>query len=338
MASLDDSSKVLVTGAAGFIGSHLVEALLSQGHDVVGIDRRDPRTESIARRYLMHLLDHPRLFLEVADLAGADLSRLLDGVGCVFHLAAIPGVRASWHSFDDYLAVNVSATQRLLSAGMAAGVPRLVYASSSSVYGEARGPSREGDITQPVSPYGVSKLAGEQLCLAHAKQTGSGLMVTALRYFTVYGPRQRPDMGISRLLAASLTGAQYTLFGDGTQRREFTYIDDVVRATIAAAAVEVPAAVVNVGGGSSSTLIETIRVVSDVTGNPVPLTAVPAQPGDVPATAADLTLARILLGYEPTVDLRTGIARHADWLRQLPEHELREYVPPPVKDQETLPC
>jgi nucleoside-diphosphate-sugar epimerase len=198
------------------------------------------------------------------------------------------------------------------------------------VYGPVNAPSSENDPTQPISPYGVSKLAGEQLCLAYAKRPAGMLSVTALRYFTVYGPRQRPDMAIGRILAAALTGKQYTIFGDGTQRREFTYVTDVVDATMAAARVDVPAAVVNVGGGSSVSLIDVIGMAQQITGNPVPLTAVTAQAGDVPATAADITLARLLLGYQPSTDLLTGMTGHAQWLRELPADLLRTYAPPPT--------
>jgi nucleoside-diphosphate-sugar epimerase len=203
----------------------------------------------------------------------------------------------------------------------------------------ADAPSGEHDQTMPVSPYGVTKLAGEQLCLAYAKRPDSRLSVTALRYFTVYGPRQRPDMAIARMLAAALTGAQYTIFGDGTQRREFTYVDDVVAATIAAADIDSPAAVINIGGGSSVSMTGVIAVAREVTGYPFPLTAVHAQPGDVHATAADLTTARLLLGYEPSTDLRAGMARQADWLRGLSPDLLRIYAPSPmITDPKEATC
>ncbi len=245
--------RVLVTGAAGFIGSHLVDRLLGLGHEVVGIDRRSPRSDRLARHNLQAALAHSRFTWAEVDLADADLEPLLDGAGCVFHLAAVPGVRASWgERFAAYVNANVLATQRLLNACERVGVPRLVHASSSSVYGPAPAPSKECDPTRPLSPYGVTKLAGEQLCLAHAVRPDTTVQVVALRYFTVYGPRQRPDMAISRLLAAALTGGRYPLFGDGTQRREFTFVDDVVTATVAVAEVTADAvtpapAVINVG-------------------------------------------------------------------------------------------
>jgi nucleoside-diphosphate-sugar epimerase len=184
----------------------------------------------------------------------------------------------------------------------------------------------------------VSKLAGEQLCLAHAKRPGSRLSVVALRYFTVYGPRQRPDMAIGRVLAAALTGERYTLFGDGTQRREFTYVGDVVRATVAACTADVAAAVVNVGGGSSVPMTEVIAAAREVTGQPISVMTVPGQAGDVPATSADLALARELLDYRPGTGLRTGMARHAEWLRRLPPGLLRLYAPPAAPIEEVPAC
>ena len=327
-------AKVVVTGAAGFIGSHLVQKLLDRQCSVIGIDRRDLRSDPLTRVHLDAVLDQPKFSWVNADLLEADLPALLGGVDCVFHLAAVPGVRSSWTGFEDYVTANIVATERLLQACQHAGTEKLVYASSSSVYGSASAPSGENDVTQPISPYGVTKLCGEQLCLAYAKIPASGLSATALRYFTVYGARQRPDMAIARILTAALTGEQYTIFGDGTQRREFTYVDDVVDATVAAADVHVPAAVINVGGGSSVSLIDVIAMAREVTGNPVPLTAVAPQAGDVAATAADLTLARLLLNYQPHIDLRTGMARHAEWLRDLPPQLLRAYVPPPSSVQQ----
>ncbi len=330
----------MVTGAAGFIGSHLVQGLLDSGFDVVGIDRRSPGTDTVARLNLHDVASHPRFSWVDGDLRDTDMNVLVRDAACVYHLAAVPGVRSSWSGFERYVAANVVATQLLLSACIQTGVPKVVYASSSSVYGETASPSRETDLTQPISPYGVSKLAGEQLCLAYAKRPGSRLSVTALRYFTVYGPRQRPDMAIGRILAAALTGEQYTIFGDGAQRREFTYVGDVVEATMAAALVEVPAAVTNVGGGSSVAMIDVIGMAQQITGNSVPLTAVPAQAGDVPATSADLTRARLLLDYQPRTDLRTGMTRQAEWLRGLPPDLLRAYASPPTtnEDQKVPAC
>jgi nucleoside-diphosphate-sugar epimerase len=243
--------RVVVTGAAGFIASHLVDALLRRGHEVIAADRRSVHNDMLAAVNLTLSVDHPRLRLHTIELVTEDLSHLLTGADTVFHLASVPGVRNSWGSrFDDYVTSNIVATHRLLSACEHTGVRRLVYASSSSVYGMSNGPSRETDPTGPISPYGVTKLAAEQLCLAHAGRPDTRLTVAALRYFTVYGPRQRPGMAISQVLLAALTGISVPLYGDGLQRREFTYVDDVVAATLAAATAEV----INVGGGSSVTM------------------------------------------------------------------------------------
>ena len=222
--------RVVVTGAAGFIGSHLVDALLASGARVVAVDRRSPGADGFAALNLAQALADPACTVVEADLTRADVDRIVRGASCVFHLAGVPGVRDSWGpSLSAYVEANVVATARV-AACVAAGVPRLVYASSSSVYGSVERPSRERDLPRPMSPHGVTKLAGEHLCMAHAHRRGSTVRVAALRYFTVYGPRQRPDMAIGRMLAAAMTATPYVLFGDGSQRREFTYVADVVAA------------------------------------------------------------------------------------------------------------
>lgn len=311
--------RVLVTGANGFIGSHLVEALAASGVDVMAVDCCDPRFNN---------LPLPGVGRQVnLDLLHDELDDAVAGCEVVFHLAARPGVRGSWgDTFGDYLTTNVYATQRLLEACRQHEVRRLVFASSSSVYGNAIGPCCEDDECRPMSPYGVTKLAAEQLCLAYARRKDSALSVVALRYFTVYGPQQRPDMAFSRMLFAAYTGLPLTLFGDGTQRREFTYVSDVVRATIAAAAADARDEVINVGGGASISLIEAIDVASQVVGRPIPLNAVAAMPGDVSATCADLTLARHLLDYTPYVDLHEGLSRQAAWMRDLPNERLAAFT------------
>lgn len=312
------SSCVVVTGAAGFIGSHLVDALLRHGHTVIAADRRCVHEDPLAMTNLAHAIDHPQLRLRRVELATADLDELVTGADAVFHLAAVPGVRHSWGTrFADYVTSNIVATQRLLNACENAGVRRLVLASSSSVYGNGGSPSREHDPTAPISPYGVTKLAAERLGLAHVGRSDTTLSVVALRYFTVYGPRQRPGMAIGQVLLGALTGIGVPLYGDCGQRREFTYVDDVVTATLAAADVDVAGAVINVGGGASVEMRRILELTHEVTGQPVPVAYAEAQDGDVAATKADLTLARRLLGYRPTVDLREGMTRHAAWISTL---------------------
>lgn len=308
--------RVVVTGAAGFIGSHLTEALLANGYTVIGVDRRMPAADAIAAENLMRCLGQSGFTFVPADLATCPLEPLLLDAEVVFHLAAVPGVRPSWGvEFPDYVACNIIATQRLIESCVRMWVPRLVVASSSSVYGAAGSqPCAEDIPTRPISPYGVTKLAAEQLCLAYAARPEPVTTVVALRYFTVYGPRQRPDMLISRALHAALGGGALPVYGDGTQRRDFTYVDDAVAATLAAATAPATAEVVNVGGGTNASLAEVLDTISHLTGNPVPTVYAPPQDGDVPATLADPTKARTLLGWQPRFDLTTGLARHLAWM------------------------
>jgi nucleoside-diphosphate-sugar epimerase len=309
------AGRVMVTGAAGFIGSHLVAALLERGHEVIGIDRREAQRDPVTDATMDALHVHPGLRLVTANLSDVAISDLLVGCGTVFHLAAVPGVRGSWGpQFADYADSNITATQRLLAASEAAGVRKLVFASSSSVYGPAPGPNRETDETRPLSPYGVSKLAAEKLCMAYARRPGTRLGVAALRLFTVYGPRQRPDMLVGRLLSAALNGTQVTVYGDGTARRDFTFVDDVVAALISAGALSATSAMVNIGTGRAVALRELITLAEQVTGRTVRVAYAAAQDGDVPATCADISCAHGLFGYQPRVSLEEGLARHAAWL------------------------
>ncbi|KUO20255.1 NAD-dependent epimerase/dehydratase family protein [Streptomyces dysideae] len=305
----------VVTGAAGFIGSHLVESLLRQGVTVLGVDRRSPGDNAIAAENLGGVLGHPGFRLVQGDLVTDELKPWVDGADTVFHLAAVPGVRPSWgDTFGEYLACNVLATQRLLNTCVSLGVERLVLASSSSVYGDCTGPLREDGVTAPQSPYGVTKLAAERLALAYALAPDSPISVVALRYFTVYGPRQRPDMAIGRMLRGVLTGTPLHLYGDGHQRRDFTFVADAVAATVAAATAEATAEAVNVGGGDSVSVLDVLRRVGEITGAEVPVLDGAYQPGDVQVTEADLTKARTVLGYRPSVTLTEGIEHHWKWL------------------------
>jgi nucleoside-diphosphate-sugar epimerase len=313
------TQRVLVTGANGFIGSHLVSHLASKGMEILATDRRPPRFNDAPVLAGVRTLD--------VDLLTDPIDDLVVGCDAVFHLAGLPGVRSSWGAgFPDYVSANVLVTQRLADACFRLGVPRLVFASSSSVYGETFGPSAEDDDCRPMSPYGVTKLASEQISLAYARRPGSSLSVVALRYFTVYGPRQRPDMAFSRMLFGAYSGVPLTLFGDGTQRREFTYVSDVVSATTAAAEIEARDEIINIGGGASVSMIEAISVASRVTGAPIPLDAAIPQPGDVPATRADPFHARDVLGYKPTVDLHEGLTLQAEWMRALDPERLKVFM------------
>ncbi|MGA5818806.1 NAD-dependent epimerase/dehydratase family protein [Kitasatospora sp. NPDC094028] len=304
-------SRGVVTGAAGFIGSHLVDALLAAGTAVVGVDRRDPRTDPGAATNLAGALDHPGFTFVVADLRTCPLQALFLQADAVFHLAALPGVRGSWgERFAEYTACNVFATERVLAACEDVRVPRLVYASSSSVYGTTSGGATGEEVTpNPESPYAVSKLAGEQLCLAHAGKATSTVTAAALRLFTVYGPRQRDDMLIGRALTAALGGPALDLYGDGGQRRDFTYVGDVVRAATAAATAPTTTAVLNIGAGVSTSVLEVLAAVEELTGHAVPVNRLPAQAGDVPATLADHKRAADLLGWAPRTALPRGISR-----------------------------
>ena len=309
------SVRCLVTGAAGFIGSHLSERLLDLGHEVVGVDRfSDYYPRSYKDHNLERLRDEPRFRLVTDDLAAADLAPLLDGITVVFHQAAQAGVRASWgRSFESYVRDNVLATQRLLEAARDhATVRKVVCASSSSVYGDAHAlPMLESSPTRPYSPYGVTKLAAEHL--AELYRRNFGLPTASLRYFTVYGPRQRPDMAFHKFIEATLDGRPIDVFGDGTQTRDFTFISDIVEANILAAADEV-LGVFNIGGGSRVTLRDVLVTLADVAGE-VRTTERPREAGDVLDTWADVSAAAAF-GYTPQVSLRDGLAAQTAWHRQ----------------------
>ena len=298
----------VVTGAAGFVGSHLCEHLLSQGDEVVGIDSfTDYYDPSVKERNLQSVLDHDGFTLHRADLLDAPLPELFDGADVIYHLAGQPGVRPSWGAdFSTYVSRNVLATQVVLEAARTIELKKLVYASSSSVYGDAESyPTSETLRPQPVSPYGVTKLAAEHLCELY--RTGFGLPTVSLRLFTVYGPRQRPDMAFSRLVAAGLSGGLFELYGTGDQTRDFTYVGDVVRAMRSAATSDFTG-VANIGGGSRTSMNEVLDIVASVAGEPL-LRRLPKQRGDVRDTAADTQRAQQGFGYAPQTGLRDGLTR-----------------------------
>jgi len=309
--------RALVTGCAGFVGSQLTEACLEAGHSVLGIDSfTDYYDPGLKRRNLESAQQSPRFELVEADLNDVDLVSMLDGIDVVFHLAGQPGVRVSWSDgFSVYVERNVLATQRLLEAARARSVARMVYASSSSVYGNAaRYPVVETDLPRPHSPYGVTKLAAEHLCALYAENWN--VPAVALRYFTVYGPRQRPDMGFSRFFEAALVGQPFPIFGTGQQIRDFTYVGDVVAATMAAGVADLePGVVCNIAGGSSISVMELVPIFGEIAGVDIAVRHEAAQPGDVDRTGGSTDLARSLLGWEPAVSLREGLAAQFAWMR-----------------------
>jgi nucleoside-diphosphate-sugar epimerase len=306
---------VVVTGCAGFIGSHVVDSLLAGGAQVTGIDHL---TDSYAPALKLANLEPARRhgafrFLDL-DLASAPLAAVVDRADAVVHLAAEPGVRPSWgERFSVYVRNNLVATQRLLHAACTWGMPRFVYASSSSIYGEAEClPTPEDVPPQPVSPYGVTKLGGEHLCASY--RAGHGLPVVTLRLFSVFGPRQRPDMAFARFCAAALAGDEIDVYGDGRQTRDFTYVGDVVRAV--RAAIDAPGAVgatYNIGGGTRSSVADAIAQIGALTGTPLTVRHQAVVAGDVRDTAADTRRAARDLGFTARTSLAEGLAEQVAW-------------------------
>jgi len=307
----------LVTGAAGFIGSSLVDRLLADGVRVTGVDAFTPYYDvAIKRRNLAGATRHPGFTLLELDLGAADLAALPD-VDVVFHQAAQPGVRASWgREFAAYTHHNVLATQRLLERYKGSTIERFVYASSSSVYGDAEQyPTREDALPRPFSPYGVTKLAGEHLALLYGRNFG--MPVAALRYFTVYGPRQRPDMAFHRFCRAMLAGQPIPVFGDGRQSRDFTFIADAIEANVRAWTRAAPQGVYNIGGGSQVEVLEAIALLEKSLGVKAQVRFEPRPPGDPLRTRADAARLAADLDYRTTVGIADGLAAEAEWARGL---------------------
>jgi UDP-glucuronate 4-epimerase len=298
------SARCLVTGAAGFIGSHLAETLLTAGHEVVGLDAFIPYyPRAVKESNLAGLLANPGFTFHELDLRSDDLSAALEGVDAVFHLAATGGLLLSWTNFDLYMTTNIQATQRLLEAVRVAGtVSRFVYASTSSVYGsDVTGP--ETTTPRPVSPYGITKLAAEHLVLTYDRQFD--VPSTVLRYFSVYGPRQRPDMGYYIFIDSILHNTPITVFGDGNQLRGNTFATDIARATMLAYERFERGAIYNLGGSE------------EITGKQANLHYGPERPGEQSRALADTTLARQRLGFTPQMPLREGLARQVEWQSRL---------------------
>ncbi len=339
------SKRCLVTGAAGFIGSHLAERLLREGHEVVGIDCfTDYYGRAVKESNLAGLLEHPRFHLAEMDLRFAELESSLEGVDVVFHQAAQAGVRASWgDTFRIYVEDNVLATQRLLEACKGSRVRHFVFASSSSVYGDTTDlPVTENTPTRPVSPYGVTKLAAEHLCYLY--RANFGVPTVALRYFTVYGPRQRPDMAFHRFIEAIHSGKPIQIYGDGEQSRDFTFVADAVEANMLVLSLgpadsgPVDSArsgslaggsgcegwrIWNIGGGCRASVNEIIRILERILGREAVIKYTAAQHGDVRHTWADVSAARRDLGFAPRVELVDGLQAQVSWQRRTIEEERR---------------
>ncbi len=306
--------KVLVTGVAGFIGSHLAEGLLKLGWEVKGIDSfTDYYSRKIKENNLKNLKENKNFSFVEGDLLEIDLKKILEGVAYLFHEAAQPGVRESWGKrFGLYIQNNITVTQRLLEETKKFPLKKFILASSSSVYGESPLPTREDNILKPVSPYGVTKLASENLGYLYYKSFE--VPVIALRYFTLYGPRQRPDMAFHKFIKALLNDEEITIYGDGNQTRDFTYIADTVEATIKAAQSKVAGEIINIGGGAQVTVNETLRILEEITRKKARIRYIEKQKGDVLHTFADISKAKRLLNYQPKVKLREGLEKEVAWL------------------------
>lgn len=305
----------LVTGVAGFIGSHLAEALVAHGYHVIGVDAFvDFYPRVMKEANLANFRQVPTFQFIEADLRTADLVTLLTGVDYVFHLAAQAGVRTSWGaSFPAYVEHNVLATQRLLEAAQKNSIQRVIYASSSSVYGNTPDlPACEDSRLSPISPYGMTKLAAEHLCRLYTFE--HGLPTISLRYFSVYGPRQRPDMAFHKFIHALLRDEPIIVYGDGEQSRDFTYVDDIVAANLAAIHHGRPGAYYNVGGGVHVTINEVLGLLEQIVGKDGHVHYYPRQSGDVAHTIADTTAARTELGFEPVFTLADGLRKEVSWL------------------------
>lgn len=314
--------KVLVTGAAGFIGSHLVEECLRRGWEVVAVDSLTTYYSPTAKiRNAEHFRRHHRCTFLEQDVLDLDVAGVLSGVSVVFHLAAQAGVRASWgQSFDVYTQLNVTVLQRMLEAAREAEIQRFVFASSSSVYGDAEAlPTSEDRSLRPLSPYGATKALGEHLTYLYFRNYG--VPVVNLRFFSVYGPRQRPDMAFHRAIEAAMAGTPFRLFGDGHQTRDFTYVSDIVDGTLAAAESAPAGATYNLGGGSNVSMLDVLRIINEEMGGSLEVAHDEGQRGDARDTSADISRAAEDLGYAPQWNVATGLGEQIAWHRSL--HALR---------------
>lgn len=309
--------RVVVTGCAGFLGSHLCEELLALGHEVVGVDCFTEYYSRAAKESnLERLRQEPAFIFIEDDLCTMNLATVLDGADLIYHQAAQAGVRASWGTyFETYIRNNIFATQRLLEAAKTSPLKKFVYASSSSVYGDAEAfPTTETLLPRPVSPYGVTKLSAEQLVYLYHRNYG--LPTVSLRYFTVYGPRQRPDMAFHKFIRSALEGQPIQVYGDGEQSRDFTYVSDAVAANVLAGQFDISGVALNIGGGSQVTVNQVVKMLEELLNRDIRVGYTAGQRGDVRHTSADTSQAALLIGYRPSVDLRTGLAREIRWVEQ----------------------
>jgi len=308
--------KCLVTGAAGFIGSHISEKLIELGHNVIAIDCfTDYYPRTIKESNIVGLRKNGRCTFIDENLLKVDLNKLLKGIDIIFHQAAQAGVRASWgKDFNIYIDNNILATQMLLEAARKSKIKKLIYASSSSVYGDIKDiPMREDSPTLPISPYGTTKLAAEHLCQLYHKNFG--IPAVSLRYFTVYGPRQRPDMAFNKFIKAMLSDKEIAIYGDGKQTRDFTYISDAVDANIAAMESKETGKTFNIGGGSRVSVNKVIEILENIIGEKARTAYTEKQKGDMKDTVADISRAQKLLGYKPKVKLEEGLKKEVEWLK-----------------------
>ena len=310
--------KAIVTGAAGFVGSHLCETLLSKGYQVTGVDSfLDYYPRPIKNSNLTKLIGASGFELIEQNILDIEWRPILEQTDMVFHLAAQAGVRASWSkNFVIYTKNNIEATQLLLEESKGCKLKKFVYASTSSVYGDTADiPMKEDSLLKPVSPYGVTKLAAENLCYLYWKSFG--IPCVSLRYFTVYGPRQRPDMGFYRFILAALENRGITVFEDGKQTRDFTYIDDIVRGTILASERGKEGQVYNLGGGSRISVNEVVQMLGEIMNTKIDIRYADKQKGDMRHTFASTDLAKTDLGYKPSVSLKDGLTSEYQWLKGL---------------------
>jgi UDP-glucose 4-epimerase len=313
-------SKIIVTGAAGFIGSHLVETLLNRGDKVIAIDNfTDYYDPILKRKNIAHLHSSPNFELIEGDVQYLDWHKLLTSVEVIYHQAAQAGVRASWgQGFYAYTEQNINATQVVLEAAKdAKHLKRFVFASTSSIYGDAETlPTHEDICPKPVSPYGITKLAAEQLCWLYYKNFG--VPFVSLRYFSVYGPRQRPDMAFHKFFKSILQDEAIPIYGDGLQTRDFTFVSDVVAANLAAASrPETVGEIFNIGGGSRTVLTEVLDTMGEIVGQPIKRNYIEKAMGDARHTAADVSKAREILNYAPQISLKEGLTREWHWVKSL---------------------